>query len=176
MTCCVTITRAVPNKETDTYAPSPISKLFSALIGKLAVAIEAERDIETINPRHPSCDRWITESEAAWSDVTNLHLALAQEPLLCAEDKPLRMLASLINRRCGVESADARLRKRHDLLLEKSVIGRFRRRSGQGLSRRVEGPKKRNQQPAKSGISFFSLLAPQGNPAQVSCGFQVLER
>ena len=106
MTCCVTITRAVPNKETDTYTPSPISKLFSALIGKLAVAIEAERDIETINPHHPSCDRWITESEAAWSDVTDLHLALAQEPLLRAEDKPLRMLAFLINRRCGVESAD----------------------------------------------------------------------
>ena len=119
MTCCVTITRAVSNKETDTYIPSPISKLFSGLIGKLAVAIEAERDIETINPHHPSCDRWITESEAAWSDVTDLHLALAQEPLLRAEDQPLRMLASLINRRCGVESADE-LRDLQGLVARKS--------------------------------------------------------
>lgn len=101
-----TITRRVVNKDACIEPFSPTIELFSALIGKLAVAIAAERALAAGDDAESARDRLIVESEVAWDGVTDIHLALVQEPVVRAEDMPLRMLAALIDRRRGVETAD----------------------------------------------------------------------
>ena len=128
-----TITRRVANKDACIEPFSPTIELFSALIGKLAVAIAAERALAAGDGAQPACDRLIAESEAAWDGVTDIHLALVQEPVLRAEDMPLRMLAALIDRRRGVETADE-LEGLRSVMQRKSTW-RISRGDGAGSSR-----------------------------------------
>ena len=105
MTCTLTITPAGLNKDARFYIPSPVSSQFSRLIRALAIAVEAERDVEHADPAHAGFDLLVTEAEAAWDSATDMHRALMPIPSQRAEDQPLKTLAQLINHRRGVETS-----------------------------------------------------------------------
>src|SRR5690606_33900549 len=67
-----TITPARANEDVSVYIPTLISKLFSTLLGTLAVAIEADRDIEHVDVFDPAFDGWLKDAERAWDKVIDL--------------------------------------------------------------------------------------------------------
>ena len=103
------------NKAAEFYTPTPLSSQFSHLIRTLAIATEAERNIEHADPAHAKFDCWMAEAEHAWDSVTNSHLVLTTMPVTRPTDRPLQMLASLINMRRGVMTT-AELREVHQLV------------------------------------------------------------
>lgn len=107
------------NKAARFYTPSPFSSQFSHLIRTLAIASEAERNIEDADPAHAKFDSWMAEAEHAWDSVTNSHLVLTTMPVTRPRDRPLQMLASLINLRRGVMTT-AELREVHQLVQERA--------------------------------------------------------
>ncbi|MCV2894994.1 hypothetical protein [Lentibacter sp. XHP0401] len=90
-------TPLVSNKDAHSYIPYPISKQFSLLLGALAIAIEAERDIENVDVFNPAFDGWLEESERAWDRVTDIQLVLKKMPIRRVEDQPLKMLGFMMH-------------------------------------------------------------------------------
>jgi len=115
MTYHPTTTPLAAAKDTHTYTPTPISKLFSTLLGALAVAIEAERDIEHVDVFDMAFSDWLKEAEAAWDQVTNIQYMLNKAPVSRTEDVPLKLLALLINMTMAAETP-AELRVAQSLL------------------------------------------------------------
>lgn len=77
------------------YTPSITSSLFLKLNGALAVAIEAEHDIEHINVWNPAIDHWLREAERAWGAVNDVGKALRAAAVTRAEDRPLVTMAGI---------------------------------------------------------------------------------
>lgn len=79
------------------YTPTPISLLFSKLLGALAVSIEAERDIEDVDACDPSIDHWLRDAERAWATVSEIGATLCAAQLRRETDRPLVAMVQIMN-------------------------------------------------------------------------------
>ncbi|MEI4469671.1 hypothetical protein [Frigidibacter sp. MR17.24] len=98
----LTATTITPGSE-DRYVPSPISIAFSALLGTLALHIEAERDIEDVDIWDPAFANWLRDAEEIQTRLSRQVLALTDAEETRDEDEPLRRMAMLIEGMTGSE-------------------------------------------------------------------------
>lgn len=103
MATALNTTPARATEDVNVYTPTQISKLFSTLLGTLAVAIEADRDIEDVDVSDPAFDGWLEDAERAWDEVIDLRRALLAAPVTRGEDKPLKMMSFLVHIAMGSE-------------------------------------------------------------------------
>ena len=69
--------------------PTPLARVFAALLPALARHIEAEREIEDIDIRNPAFRNWLTEAEDAFTTVTTHPFTITTAEETRADDKPL---------------------------------------------------------------------------------------
>lgn len=86
------------------FSHSLVSAKFSRFVGALAVAIEAERDIENGQWCDPAFDGWLAEAEAAWEQATEHCRQTYEAPMVRPSDVPLRRMARHLNWTLGCES------------------------------------------------------------------------
>lgn len=109
-----TLNRATEAPRGDT--PSVLSILFARLNDALAVAIEAERELDHGNGRDPAIDHWLREAERAWDVVFDIRRALHAAPVTQAGHRSLLTMVRIADAVMGSDNmsdfgaADNRLR------------------------------------------------------------------
>ncbi|MCV2894999.1 hypothetical protein [Lentibacter sp. XHP0401] len=103
------------NDDLGFYTPTPISLLFTKLLGSLAVSIEAERDIEGVSAGDPAIDHWLRDAERAWAAVSEIGAALCAAQVLRDQDRPLVKMAQIVNVLMAAQTLDEYLAARKRL-------------------------------------------------------------
>ena len=103
MTYHVASTLHHATEDLSVYTPTPISSLFSRLIGAVAVSIEAERDIENIDVFDLAIDHWVRDAEMARDVVMDILTALKTAIVARAEDEALVAMADIVDAVMGSE-------------------------------------------------------------------------
>lgn len=85
------------------FTHTPISALFSRLLGAMAVHIEAERDIQHVDVWDPAFRDWLTEAEEALTAVTTLLREIRDHQTARQADVPLMRMAIIIDAMLGAE-------------------------------------------------------------------------
>jgi len=92
--CTYTIS-AKTTEVASSFAHTPITIQFGAVLRDLSAYIEAERDLEHCDSWDPACDAWIRDAERARTRVLDGITALRVAPIRRREDLPLRRYADL---------------------------------------------------------------------------------
>lgn len=112
-------------KAPTTFAHTRISSLFSNLIVAVTRYIEAERDVEHVDVWHPAFSDWLAAAESALERVKTLIAAIGGADLMRTADRPLALMALLLDGMLGAETADGFLHF-HRLLEEHTTSFRVR--------------------------------------------------
>ncbi len=88
---------------TTAFTHTSVSHRFSELLGTLAHAIEAERDIQHGWSRDPAFAHWLRESELLWQRAQDEARILADSPALRAADRVLIRAARVLHYALGCE-------------------------------------------------------------------------
>ena len=92
--CTYTIS-AKTTEVASSFAHTPVTIQFGAVMRDLAAYIEAERDLEHCDSWDPACDAWIRDAEQARARVLDAITALRGTPTRRREDLPLQRYAGL---------------------------------------------------------------------------------
>ncbi|WJS86305.1 hypothetical protein [Paracoccus sp. TOH] len=90
-------------KATCAFTHTSVSRRFSELLGTLAHAIEAERDIQHGWSRDPAFSHWLRESELLWQRAAAEASDLSDSPALRAADRVLIRAARILHFALGCE-------------------------------------------------------------------------
>lgn len=91
------------HKATPAFTHTSVSRRFSQLLGTLAHAIEAERDIQHGWSRDPAFAHWLRESELLWQRASTEARDLAESAALRAADRVLIRAAQILHYALGCE-------------------------------------------------------------------------
>ncbi|SIR24328.1 hypothetical protein SAMN05421641_1335 [Paracoccus thiocyanatus] len=92
--CTYTIS-AKTTEVASSFAHTPVTIQFGAVMRDLAAYIEAERDLEHCDSWDPACDAWIRDAERARAHVLDAITALHGTPVCRCEDQPLKRLGQM---------------------------------------------------------------------------------
>lgn len=98
-----TITPPAAPKAALAFTHTTVSRQFSQLLGTLAHAIEAERDIQHGWSLDPAFSHWLRESELLWQRAQDEARDLADSPVLRAADRLLIRAARILHYALGCE-------------------------------------------------------------------------
>jgi len=97
------------------FTHTPISTLFSRLLGAMAHHIECERDIEHVDVFDPAFNGWLKDAEEAATVVTTLISKIRQCRIQRRADVPLMRLKFIADTMLGANAPDVFL-EAHGLL------------------------------------------------------------